>query len=106
LIALENEFKDAMSDDFNTANAITALLKIVKLVNVITRTKELDVDYASQLLTILDNEMWVLGIDYSVLPLSEEDLKLVKDWNLARANKDFEHADIYREEISKRGILL
>ena len=105
LIALENEFKEAMSDDFNTANAITALQKTIKFVNIEARNKEINLDYSKQLLTILDNEMWVLGIDFKVNALSEDDLKLVKEWKQARNDKDFAKADVLREEINKKGII-
>ena len=94
-----------MSDDFNTANAITALQKTVKAVNVEARNKEINVEFAKQLLTILDNEMWVLGIDFKVEALNEDDLKLVKEWKQARNDKDFAKADVLREEINKKGII-
>ena len=105
LIALENEFKEAMSDDFNTANAITALQKTIKFVNIEARNKEINIDYSKQLLTILDNEMWVLGIDFKVSALNDADLKLVKEWKQARNDKDFAKADVLREEINKKGII-
>ena len=105
LIALENEFKEALSDDFNTANAITALQKTVKFVNVCARNSTLDTEYASELLSILDREMWVLGIDSKIDALSKEDLELVRMWKEARSNKDFEKADYYRAQITKKGII-
>ena len=105
LVSLENEFKDAMSDDFNTANAITALQKTVKFVNVCARNNNLDIECASELLSILDKEMWVLGIDSKIEPLSQEDLELVRMWKEARANKDFEKADYYRAQITEKGII-
>ena len=105
LIDLENEFKDAMSDDFNTANAITAMQKVVKLINICAREKELNAEYASEVLSILDKEMMVLGIDFKINPLSEEDLDLVRKWKDARNNKDFESADKYRSLINEKGII-
>ena len=105
LIALEKEFIDAMSDDFNTANAITALQHSVKCVNVVVRNKELDLEYAKELISILDKEMWVLGIDFNIEPLNEEELHLIKNWMEARNKKDFDLADKYRNEITNRGII-
>ncbi len=106
LIELENEFKEAMSDDFNTANAITALLHTVKCVNLAVRNKELDLEYSKELMTVLDKEMWVLGIDFKIDALSEEDLDLVRKWMQARSDKDFAKADEYRAIITKKGIII
>lgn len=106
LIVLENEFKDALSNDFNTANAITALQKLIKLVNTVTRNKEIDLEYCMQLLTLLDKEMWVLGIDKQIAPLNDQEKETVLNWKKARDNKDFELADKYRNMINEQGIIL
>ena len=106
LIALEEEFKEFLSNDFNTANAITAIQKVLKLINAYSRTKEFDAGYACELLTLLDKEMWVLGIDSKIEVLNEEDLSLVRDWTKARNDKNFELADQYRQRITERGIVL
>ena len=106
LIALEEEFKEFLSNDFNTANAITAIQKVLKLINAYSRTKEFDAGYACELLTLLDKEMWVLGIDSKIEVLNEENLSLVRDWTKARNDKNFELADQYRQRIIERGIVL
>ena len=49
--------------------------------------------------------MWVLGIENEEEPLSKEDLELVLKWKQARLDKNFELADKYRDEISKKGIV-
>ncbi len=104
--ALENEFKEAMSNDFNTANAITALQKVMKNINMITRSKELDEKYAMEILSLLDKEMWVLGIDKEIEPLNEKDLEVVLNWKKAREDKNFELADKYRNQMNEQGITL
>lgn len=106
LLDIEKEFKEALSNDFNTANAITSIQKVSKLINTCARNKEFDSDYACELLTLLDNEMWVLGIDSKIDVLNDGDLAIVKKWHEARTAKNFELADQYRNEISQRGILL
>ena len=106
LISIENEFKEALSNDFNTANAITSIQKILKLINTCARNKDFDFAYACELLSLLDKEMWVLGIDSKINVLNEDDLILVKKWNEARSLRNFELADQYRNEISQRGIVL
>ena len=88
-IKKENEFKEALSNDFNTANAITSIQKIIKLMNTCSRSREFDSQYACELLTLLDKEMWVLGIDSKIEALDDESLELVRAWNKARMEKDF-----------------
>ena len=106
LVAVKEEFINALSNDFNTANAITAIIKTVKLVNTFTRQKEFDVDYALQLLTLLNEQMWVLGIDKDIKPLNEEEIEVVNKWQDARNNKNFELADELRKVIVEKGIEL
>ena len=106
LLNIKQEFIDAMSNDFNTANAITTIIKTVKLINNLIRQKEIDENFALELLTLLDEEMWVLGIDTIVEPLNDDDLALVQKWQNARNEKNFELADKLRKEIQDKGIKL
>ena len=106
LLNIKQEFIDAMSNDFNTANAITTIIKTVKLINNLIRQKEIDENFALELLTLLDEEMWVLGIDTIVEPLNDDDLALVQKWQSARNEKNFELADKLRKEIQDKGIKL
>ena len=103
---IKEEFIEALSNDFNTANAITAIIKTTKLINTLVRQKEFDENYALQLLQLLDEQMWVLGIDSIVKPLNDIELELVRKWQTARNNKDFELADVLRKEINDKGIIL
>ena len=106
VVNIKEEFINALSSDFNTANALTAIIKTVKAINTLTRQKEYDVKYAMDLLTLLNEQMWVLGIDKEVKPLSEDELDVVLKWQEARNKKNFELADTLRNEINNRGIIL
>lgn len=106
LLAIKQEFIDAMSSDFNTANALTAIIKTIKIINTITRQKEFDDQYGLQLLSLLHQQMWVLGVDVEIKPLTIDELDLVNRWQEARNNKDFELADNIRKEINEKGIEL
>ena len=101
---LKTEFIEAMSNDFNTANAITTIFKLVKLTNNILRGKN-DVKYLKEVLTLFKELLWVLGISVDLSSLSEEEKNLYKLWEEARTNKDFTKADEYRERLVKLGIL-
>ena len=103
---IKQEFIDALSSDFNTANALTAIVKTVKMINTLTRQKEFDEVLGSELLSLLNEQMWVLGIDKEISSLNEEELVLVLKWQEARNNKDFELADQIRTEITEKGIEL
>lgn len=106
VLKIKQEFIDALSSDFNTANALTAIIKTVKLINTLTRQKEFDEKYGIDLLTLLNEQMWVLGIDKEIKPLSEEEVSLVQAWQEARNEKNFELADKLRLEITEKGIEL
>ena len=90
-------FKEYMDDDLNVQNVLTLITNIVKQMNVSIRSK----DYATlakklnSFKTILD----VLGINLYVDLMNEEQLDCYRSWQEARANKDFEKADIYRGKL-------
>ncbi|MFI3329695.1 MAG: cysteine--tRNA ligase [bacterium] len=97
-----NEFKKQMNDDFNTPNVYTLILKITKELNLATRNKENDnICYLSNTLKIIFD---TLGIELSHSKLSKEDIELYNNWNAARTNKDFEKADLYRNQLVAKGI--
>lgn len=106
VLDIKNDFINALSSDFNTANALTAIIRTVKLINTLTRQKEFDENYAMELLTLLDEQMWVLGIEKEIQPLSDEQLQIVLKWQDARNDKNFELADELRKIIEEKGIEL
>ena len=106
LVNLKQEFINAMSNDFNTANAITSIFQLTKMVNNYVRNKETNVSDMKQALGLFDEMLWVLGINVDIKELSVEELEIVKKWQEARNNKDFAKADEYRKEINERNILL
>ena len=101
-----NEFIASMSNDFNTANAITAIFKATKLINNELRSREVRYDYLEDCYKALKSMLWVLGIKVEVTKLSSDDKKLVNEWLMAKANKDFTKADILRLQINERNIEL
>ena len=46
------------------------------------------------------------GIEVEVKPLTDDEKKLISDWNEAKRNKDFVKADELRKQISDRKIEL
>ncbi len=106
LVNIKNEFIEAMSNDFNTANAITSIFNLVKLINNYIRNKETSYEVKEEALELLKELLWVLGIEVEVSPLTKEEKELVIKWVDARGNKDFELADSLRKEITERNIIL
>ena len=92
-----------MNDDFNTPNVYTLILQLIKDINVSIRSKDyitLAVKF-NTLTEILD----VFGITFEYHKLTESDREVYNLWQEARTNKDFEKADVYRNELVNRGVL-
>jgi len=104
--ALRTGFVDAMSDDFNTANAITSIFQMTKLANNLLREKDQNLPRMTAALKLFSDMLWVLGMNFEIKPLSETDVSLVKQWHEARKNKDFQLADELRQQINAKGIIL
>ena len=91
------EFKKYMNDDFNVQNVLTLINNIVKNMNTSLRAKEYDA--LAEKLHTLEVILDVLGINLFVNRMTEEQLEVYKNWQLARLNKDFASADIYRNKL-------
>ena len=103
---IKHRFIEAMSNDFNTANAITEIIKISKFANTILREKELDYDKLYATYKLFKEILWVLGIETQIEDLSEEDRKLVKEYEEARKARNFAVSDELRKIITEKGIIL
>lgn len=102
------QFIDAMDDDLNTADGISALFDLTKDIN----TKILDksvskavCEFAAKLFDELSN---VLGLLYNRKEndLDSEIEALIEERQEARKNKDWATADRIRDELKARGIIL
>lgn len=105
LIKLKDEFILEMSNDFNTPNAFTVILKLVKMINNLTRNSD-DLELMKESLALLKELLNVFGLNIDVDFLNDDEKTLVKKWNEFRKEKDFENADKLRQEIFDRGIIL
>ncbi|MFA6627075.1 MAG: cysteine--tRNA ligase [Bacilli bacterium] len=106
LLELHHEFVEAMSDDFNTANAITVLFKVAKIMNGLLRQSSVEAKGIQEVLFLFEQLTWVLGIDKVISPLNDSEIALVKKWQQARIQKDFATADQYREIVAMLGVFL
>jgi cysteine--tRNA ligase len=105
--ALREKFEAVMDDDFNTADAISAVFEMVKRAN-ITVTKESAAAYIRRVKELLEKLLEVLGIHAE---RKEESLDarveaLIEERQTARKEKNYARADEIRAELTAMGILL
>lgn len=101
------QFIEAMDDDLNTADGISAVFELVKDINVNvidSKSAEL-IKYAIDLFDELTN---VLGLVYNrdTGSLDEEIEKLIEARQNARKEKNWTEADRIRDELKAQGIVL
>lgn len=101
------KFEEAMDDDFNTADAVSAIFELVKFVN-IHISKENSRQCIDKLIKEIVEITEILGIiTKKEKELLDQDIEeLIKERQRARKEKNFQRADEIREELSKKGIIL
>lgn len=104
---LQTKFDTAMEDDFNTADAISAVFEMVKLVNV-GITEDSDVTLVEEAKKSIVTLMDVLGVPVEPVKeiLDTEIEQLIEERQAARKNKDFQRADEIRDILLEKGIVL
>lgn len=123
-VKFENDFKNSMDDDFNSAKAIGDIFEFVKSINSIIQKSDFKINEpirnglkdAHSKITGLGT---VLGFNFkkevlkvsenveSRIELTKEEIeKLVAERETARKKKDFKKSDEIRNYLQKRGIIL
>lgn len=103
---LKKPFTDAMSDDINTSNAITALYDVFKA-DTNTATKLAVIEDFDKVLSIgiIDRANKLIAAKAQE-DIPQEVMTLVEQRKAARAAKDFALADKLRDEISQMGYIV
>lgn len=101
------KFDEAMDDDFNTADAISAIFELVKFCNIYTN-EDSSKDFAAALYQELTALSDICGL---ILERQDEILdadieKLIQERQDARKAKDFKRADEIRDLLLEKGIVL
>ena len=100
----EDDFFDALCDDLNTPNALTAVYADLKAANQALRTREIDIDLLGSLFARIRHELSILGIKAPYPALTEEDKVIYDQYMEAKAAKDFVKSDALRQYLTERGI--
>lgn len=105
--SFESKFDEAMDDDFNTADAISAIFELVKFAN--SNTKE---SSSAEYIKALKEEIIRLSDICGLLVEKQEELldadieRLIEERQAARKEKNFAKADEIRDELLNKGIVL
>ena len=101
------KFEEAMDDDVNTADAISAVFELVKLANT-NADENSSKDFAAGLKKQLEELCDILGliIDKKEEMLDREIEDLIAERQAARKSKNFARADEIRGELLEKGIIL
>jgi len=105
--ALVAKYEAAMEDDFNTADAISAIFEMVKAANIHV-TEASTAAFRDQVLTEIVKLCDVLGIKTEKKEelLDDEIQALIDERQAARKAKNFARADEIRDELLAKGIIL
>ncbi len=104
---LVDKFDASMEDDFNTADAVSAVFELVRFAN-IQVTGESSAAFGGKVLETIQKLCEVLGIitDKKEEILDEEIQALIEERQAARKAKDFAKADAIRDQLLAQGITL
>lgn len=104
----KNQFIEAMSDDLNTADALSTIFELVRELNIMSADLSVSKEQLEQGAKLFDELTGVLGLLYnrnrSEIP--REILDLAEERKEARKNKDFAKADMLRDKISQLGFAI
>jgi len=111
LPTFEARFNEFMSDDFNTADAISVIFELVKFAN--TYAKEgASKPFTHAVLTLFNKLVDILGLIYkqdddTVEGLSDEEIKeFIEKRKQAKKDKNFAEADRIRDYLKEQGVLI
>ncbi len=108
IAAHRDRFIEAMDDDLNTADGLSAVFELVKDINTRILDKNVSKHVCETAAGLFDELCNVLGILYNRKSndVDSEIEALIEKRQKARKNKDFATADKIRDELKAKGIIL
>lgn len=108
IAARRDRFIEAMDDDLNTADGLSAVFELVKDINTRILDKNVSKHVCETAAGLFDELCNVLGILYNRKSndVDSEIEALIEKRQEARKNKDFATADKIRDELKAKGIIL
>ncbi len=104
----KQQFIDALDDDLNTADGLSAIFELVRELNIMVIDKNTAKEQLITGLALLDELTGVLGLLYNKQKddLPKEILDLVEERKAARKGKNFARADEIRDQIIAFGYVI
>ena len=105
----EKQFRAAMDDDFNTADALAAVFELVREINSNIVGTTPSAEYVKAASELFEKLIDVLGLLYErkgESSLDKEIEALIEERQQARKNRDFARADAIRDSLKAQGIIL
>lgn len=112
IMATNEKFEQAMDDDFNVQNALTAIYDLLPVVNANANAARADKQELQKFKEKLASWLLVFGVDTNKLCVKnagsndDEIDALVKKRDEARANKDWATSDQIRDQLKEIGITI
>lgn len=112
IMATNEKFEQAMDDDFNVQNALTAIYDLLPVVNANANAAKADKQELQKFKEKLASWLLVFGVDTNKLCVKnagsndDEIDALVKKRDEARANKDWATSDQIRDQLKEMGITI
>lgn len=105
---VKKQFEDAMDDDFNTANGISALFELARIANTYLNESNTEERVLKAFIETFDQLGGVLGIQFKTeIELLDEEIEaMIEERNNARKNRDFAKSDEIRDKLLEMNIVL
>ena len=98
-----NDFLCFLSDDLNISLSFSYLFDLMKSIDI--SIKKINLDECLNIFKKMEDIFYILGlkIDYHIL--TNDERKMINDFNDARKNKDFNKSDAIRKKLLEKGLL-
>ncbi len=104
----QNEFDNALEDDFNTHLALAAFFKFVNEINQLAASETITKSISDLSIPAFEKMITILGL--KIPKITKEEIgsinEMIKKRETLRAGKKFQEADRIRDQISEMGIKL